>query len=153
MSGTGRAGRGQGREPAGTGKAPGDHRGSGEADAAKGFAAPEAAPPEAARPDTTRPEAARSLPGARAFSASVRGRVQGVGFRYSALRKALALGLAGYVRNEPDGSVTVRAQGDPGALADFREWLDEGPPGAYIESVTASSCHPLASFTTFFVDF
>ena len=65
----------------------------------------------------------------------VRGRVQGVGFRWSARRRAQELGLAGSVRNLPDGAVGVCALGSPAALDRFQRWLGEGPPGARVDSV------------------
>ena len=70
-----------------------------------------------------------------AFRARVTGRVQGVGFRWSAVREARRLGLRGWVRNGDDGSVEVEAEGDPPALADFLEWLRRGPAGAFVSDV------------------
>lgn len=70
--------------------------------------------------------------GRRAVSFSVRGRVQGVGFRYAAVRRARALGLAGWVRNEADGSVSGFAQGQAAALNQFKEWLGRGPAGCSV---------------------
>ena len=46
----------------------------------------------------------------------VRGRVQGVGFRYATVSEARRLGLAGWARNAPDGSVEILAEGDPAAV-------------------------------------
>lgn len=60
------------------------------------------------------------------------GRVQGVGYRYFALYTARELGISGYVRNLPDGSVEVTACGDAAAVARFRECLREGPPLARV---------------------
>ena len=62
----------------------------------------------------------------------VHGQVQGVGFRWFAVRQAQALELAGWVRNEFDGTVSGEAAGDPGQLEAFRELLEEGPPSARI---------------------
>jgi len=67
--------------------------------------------------------------------AFVRGRVQGVGFRYAARERARGLGLAGWVRNLADGRVELHAQGDPAALSQFEAWLAAGPPGAHIEDL------------------
>jgi acylphosphatase len=69
------------------------------------------------------------------LEASVRGRVQGVGFRVFALREASDLGLDGFVANEMDGSVRVVAEGPRGALDALLARLDEGPPAAYVERV------------------
>ena len=65
----------------------------------------------------------------------VRGRVQGVFFRWTTRERAQALGVTGWVRNCQDGSVEAVAEGEPDALTRFREWLGRGPPGARVESV------------------
>lgn len=63
----------------------------------------------------------------------VYGRVQRVGFRAFARRHALALGISGYARNMPDGSVEVLAQGDPEAVNNLRARLQRGPRRAKVE--------------------
>jgi acylphosphatase len=63
------------------------------------------------------------------------GRVQGVGFRWFVRQEARELGLAGRVRNLPDGSVEVVAMGEPSALACLRDRLREGPPGARVQRI------------------
>jgi DNA ligase D-like protein (predicted 3'-phosphoesterase) len=65
----------------------------------------------------------------------VRGRVQGVGFREATVRAARRLGALGWVRNEPDGSVLVHAEGTEGAVDGLVSFLREGPPGAGIDAV------------------
>jgi acylphosphatase len=67
--------------------------------------------------------------------AVIRGRVQGVGFRYSALRKAQALDLSGWVMNRPDGTVELTAQGARESLEALLEWLAQGPPGARVSAI------------------
>lgn len=67
--------------------------------------------------------------------ARVTGRVQGVGFRWSAIHEAQQLGLRGRVRNAGDGSVEVEAAGGAAALAEFLAWLRRGPPGARVLGV------------------
>ncbi len=67
--------------------------------------------------------------------AVVRGRVQGVGFRWFVRETATALGLAGRVRNRSDGTVEVEAEGDDAAIADLRRELAKGPRGAAVEAV------------------
>ena len=67
--------------------------------------------------------------------AEVRGRVQGVGYRFSALREAARLGLTGWVRNEPDGSVLLEAQGGLERLDALLEWCRRGPAGARVTKV------------------
>jgi acylphosphatase len=65
----------------------------------------------------------------------VRGRVQGVGFRWFVMRVADGLQVAGYVRNLPDGQVEVCAKGTPEALETLEQELARGPRGAGVESV------------------
>ncbi|HEV2146552.1 MAG TPA: acylphosphatase [Longimicrobiaceae bacterium] len=65
----------------------------------------------------------------------VHGRVQGVGFRWWTRSRARGLGLAGTVRNCPDGSVEVRARGPADALAALRDVLGLGPPGSRVDRV------------------
>ena len=65
----------------------------------------------------------------------VAGLVQGVGFRYSTVRAAERLGVAGWARNLPDGRVEVHAQGEPAAVAALVDWLRLGPPGADVSGV------------------
>jgi acylphosphatase len=71
-------------------------------------------------------------PGQRAVRLLIEGRVQGVGFRWFVRRVASELALAGRVKNLPDGSVEVVAVGDLSGLAELRERLREGPPGARV---------------------
>jgi acylphosphatase len=78
--------------------------------------------------------------------------VQGVGFRWSATREAQGLGLTGWVRNLDGGEVEVWAEGERGALAEFLAWLEEGPPGAYVDSVSAAP-RECAGYESFNVDF
>jgi acylphosphatase len=70
-----------------------------------------------------------------AFQVIIRGRVQGVGFRYSAVREARRLGVSGYVSNTPDGSVEVVAEGDSAALDRLLRWLRTGPSMAHVDGV------------------
>ena len=66
----------------------------------------------------------------------VGGRVQGVFYRASARGQALALGVAGYAKNLPDGSVEVLAGGTARALDALERWLRRGPPAARVETVS-----------------
>lgn len=70
--------------------------------------------------------------------ATVRGRVQGVGFRDATARRAGVLGLQGWVRNRADGSVEVLAQGDDAALAELEAFLRTGPRLAAVTDVQLS---------------
>jgi acylphosphatase len=63
----------------------------------------------------------------------VRGRVQGVAFRWHARTVASGLGVTGWVRNEPDGSVRIVAEGEPDALEALAGWAERGPDHARVE--------------------
>ncbi len=65
----------------------------------------------------------------------VEGEVQGVGFRYFARREAVRLGLAGWVRNLPDGRVEALAVGAGAALEQFEAALNRGPSMAEVTYV------------------
>jgi acylphosphatase len=69
------------------------------------------------------------------LDATVRGRVQGVGFRYWVVRRATDLGLVGWVANELDGSVRCVAEGPSSALDRLEGLLRTGPTGAIVEDV------------------
>ncbi len=73
----------------------------------------------------------------RAVRAVVRGRVQGVGFREATVRRALALGVMGWVRNGEGGSVLVHAEGPEAAVEELLTFLGEGPRGAQVGEVEA----------------
>jgi acylphosphatase len=79
----------------------------------------------------------------------VRGRVQGVGFRWFVEREAQILQIAGWVRNDPDGSVEVLAIGTPEQLADLRSRLQEGPRAARVDDVEESVAEPVAGLNSF----
>lgn len=79
----------------------------------------------------------------------IRGRVQGVGFRWWTRRTAEDLGVLGTVRNEADGSVRVRAMGDPAVLDRFADKLRAGPRFAQVDSVESfepGEIGPLSDF-------
>jgi acylphosphatase len=84
-------------------------------------------------------------------SATVRGQVQGVGFRWYAVRQAHQLGLVGWVANAPDGSVVLEAEGDGSAVQRLLELVRTGPPGAAVEGVSRSELRALGSETRFSV--
>ncbi|MEM2224046.1 MAG: acylphosphatase [Acidilobaceae archaeon] len=65
----------------------------------------------------------------------VYGEVQGVGFRAWVLRRARRLGVKGYVKNEPDGTVLVEAEGDRGLLEKLIHECSRGPPLAIVTRV------------------
>ena len=73
---------------------------------------------------------------------TVRGRVQGVGFRWFAKEEAESRGLSGFARNREDGSVEVEAEGDPEAVDAFVERLRSGPPASRVESIDVTTVEP-----------
>ncbi len=64
----------------------------------------------------------------------VTGRVQGVAFRWSTARQARSLGLVGWVRNQPDGSVRLVAEGSRPALEALVIWANKGPDHARVDT-------------------
>ena len=70
---------------------------------------------------------------------TIKGRVQGVFFRDSTRREAVALGLSGYAINLPSGEVEVLACGDSDAIAQLEAWLRRGPPLSRVESVSSKA--------------
>jgi acylphosphatase len=67
------------------------------------------------------------------LSIKISGIVQGVFFRASTKDAAERLGISGFVRNEPDGSVYIEAEGEEEKLTQFMEWCRHGPPRASVE--------------------
>lgn len=69
---------------------------------------------------------------------NIKGKVQKVGFRYSVINHVLSnkLPIVGHVRNLPDGSVEVLAQGEIEALKDLHRFCTTGPAGAEVREVT-----------------
>jgi acylphosphatase len=79
----------------------------------------------------------------------VRGRVQGVGFRWFVEREAHILQIAGWVRNNPDGTVEVLAQGTSEQLAGLQSRLQQGPRAARVDNVDVSQAEPVPGITSF----
>jgi acylphosphatase len=63
---------------------------------------------------------------------SIRGRVQGVGFREGMCDQALRLGVTGWVRNRHDGSVEAVVQGEQAQVDELLRWVHRGPPAAMV---------------------
>ena len=82
----------------------------------------------------------------------VRGRVQGVGFRWFVEREAHILGIAGWVRNNHDGSVEVLAQGTRDQLSGLHSRLREGPRAARVDAVEVSEASPSAGLSSFRIE-
>ena len=79
----------------------------------------------------------------------VEGRVQGVGYRDYARRRASVLGLAGYVMNLNDGRVRVHAEGAREVIEAFMRQLEKGPPLSHVERVTTRWLPPTRRFAFF----
>lgn len=80
--------------------------------------------------------------GLTARRAIVRGRVQGVGFRFFAERAAREFGIRGWVRNLPDGTVETFAEGEADAVAGYLEKLRRGPLGSRVDAVDVNEVPP-----------
>ena len=79
----------------------------------------------------------------------VTGHVQGVGFRFWCSQQAGQLGLRGWVRNRPDGTVELAAQGRASAVTELERRLQIGPPLAAIHEVTVVGRDPVGSAAGF----
>jgi len=91
-------------------------------------------------------------PRRKAVLALIRGRVQGVGFRYEARSVARSLGISGWITNLPDGGVETYAEGPETDVNRFVTWLNHGPPGAHVASVDLSERPPKHQYSSFSVE-
>jgi len=82
----------------------------------------------------------------------VRGRVQGVGFRWFVEREAHTLGIAGWVRNNSDSSVEILAMGSRDQLSGLQSRLQEGPRAARVDAVEESEAKPVSGLTNFRIE-
>lgn len=82
----------------------------------------------------------------------VRGRVQGVGFRWFVEREARMLGINGWVRNNADGSVEVLAMGTHEQVTALRARLHAGPRAARVDAVDEHEAQPVAGLNTFRIE-
>ena len=81
----------------------------------------------------------------------VEGEVQGVGFRYFAVRRALRIGVSGWVRNLPDGRVEALAEGSLAALAEFEAALRRGPDMAAVTNLQVDEISDETELLTSFI--
>jgi acylphosphatase len=84
------------------------------------------------------------------YSISVTGKVQGVFFRKYTKEEADRLGVRGLVRNEPDGSVYIEAEGDEHNVDKFIKWCWKGSPSSKVDNVTIKKTD-LAGYSDFSV--
>ncbi len=89
----------------------------------------------------------------KAFKATVSGKVQGVWFRGSTREEAHKHNLVGWVKNMPNGSVYLEAEGEEENLKEFEKWLNTGPPMSRVENVEIEWIEPTYSYTHFEVKF
>jgi acylphosphatase len=78
----------------------------------------------------------------KALAIRIKGRVQGVGFRYYAQKKATELGIRGFVKNMRDGSVYIEAEASPDHMEMFVGWCHHGPEWARVDSVSLQDKGP-----------
>ena len=78
----------------------------------------------------------------RAVDVTVTGLVQGVFFRAETQQEASRLGVAGWVRNQPDGSVAAHFEGEPGAVEAMVAWCRQGPRRARVDDVHVRDAEP-----------
>jgi len=82
----------------------------------------------------------------------VQGHVQGVGFRYHTQVQANQFGLTGYVKNLPDGTVEIVAEGETPNVNQFLDWVKHGPPAAQVKQVDIHYGEANGSFSQFTIE-
>ena len=93
------------------------------------------------------------MPDIQRVTITVHGRVQGVFYRDSTMRKARELGLVGTVKNLPDGNVHIVAQGPAAALEDLVQWARGGPPAAVVSDLHLDYGPPVPGYLDFRVTY
>jgi acylphosphatase len=88
----------------------------------------------------------------KAFNIIVRGRVQGIGFRYFVQHMGVRLGLTGNVCNCADGTVEIIVEGVPKQLDEFVDLVKKGPRLAWIERVDVHEIQPTGDFSSFQIE-
>jgi acylphosphatase len=91
------------------------------------------------------------MEGKQHYNIRVNGQVQGVGFRWRAAREANFLGIKGFVKNMPDGSVYIEAEGPQKELEEFIQWGRRGPSFGHVETITTEK-GPAVNFREFYID-
>lgn len=85
----------------------------------------------------------------KAFKATVSGKVQGVWFRGSTRDEANKHNLVGWIKNMPDGSVYLEAEGEEENLKEFEKWLNIGSSNSCVENVEIEWIEPAEDFSNF----
>lgn len=83
----------------------------------------------------------------------VHGVVQGVGFRYHTQLQAQQLGVLGYVRNQPNGTVEILAEGEASPIQALLEWAKVGPASARVSHLDIEVLPAQGTFTTFSIEY
>ena len=83
------------------------------------------------------------------FHLIVQGRVQGVGYRFACKQRADELGLYGWVKNRPNGSVEIVVEGDEKSLDTFLQWTKNGPPYADVVDVEVTESATCDAYVNF----
>ena len=89
----------------------------------------------------------------KAFKATVSGKVQGVWFRDSTRQEAIKLKVTGWVKNIPDGTVYLEAEGEENNLKSLERWLHIGSPHSCVDRVNLQWIMPTKTYSTFTVIF
>lgn len=84
----------------------------------------------------------------KAVSIRVYGKVQNVGFRFYTVKCAAQFDIKGFVKNEPDGSVYIEAEGEPEDLNSFRDWCRQGPQWSRVDRMEVQEI-PVARYNDF----
>lgn len=84
------------------------------------------------------------------FSIKVKGKVQGVGFRFYTQKTALELGVKGFVKNERDGSVYIEAEAEADVMELFKDWVHKGPEWARVDDISMQKI-PQQNFDGFYI--
>jgi len=86
----------------------------------------------------------------KAYMIYIYGKVQGVGFRYSALKKANELNIKGFIHNKSDGSVYIEVEGKAEILEEFLVWCHQGPSWARVDDIKYEEI-PLSNYKKFMI--
>lgn len=84
--------------------------------------------------------------------AIIHGQVQGVGFRFNTRQTAQDLGVKGYVRNRPDGTVEIVAEGTTDQVQALLDWAKTGPPAAQVSEMDTQQLAAEGDFETFYIE-